>query len=397
MESRRLHRSVMTVMAVLMMYLIITGLGTALVDATDRHQTWSGMGGGPGARLTDFARTAVAVPPPSSLSVGIKRSLEAGAGHDIASVDYRMTGQIPRLQLAESSGERNSELRFYAATGEPMTQRVADGNPFGPMPDYARVREGLKALHKGDAGGLLLQTVELLTGLSLVVMIISGVILYLKLWRARARVGKGAFFWAARESRWRTIHRAVAIVTAVFLLNKAVTGVILGWGEIQIQLAIVHHILPVPYPMPTPMPPFSEARLAGDALQELQVSYDAAKAAAPTQPIVAVQLVQRSGQTKGLVTLGGADPRILVFDPVTGQPAADWASSGVQVGNGYYADWHQVLKRMHRGDIIGTFYGRYIDIFFGFVLLYLVVSGCVMYLQMLAQRRAAGRTGWFWR
>jgi hypothetical protein len=37
----------------------------------------------------------------------------------------------------------------------------------------------------------------------------------------------------------------------------------------------------------------------------------------------------------------------------------------VQRGNGYFADWHQVLKRMHRGDVVGHFGGRYFSIAVG--------------------------------
>jgi preprotein translocase subunit YajC len=40
--------------------------------------------------------------------------------------------------------------------------------------------------------------------------------------------------------------------------------------------------------------------------------------------------------------------------------------------------------------VIGSFKGRYIDITTGFALLYLVVSGGVMYLQIRAQRNRMG-------
>ncbi len=389
----------MTLAALFMIYAVLTGLWLAYTDVTDSHQTWAGMGGGPGAHLNDDAIHARAVPDPASLASGISQALATAGNLPIASVDYRLTsapGNIPRLELAEANGDRDRELRFYAAIGTTMTQQVADSDAFGPMPAYAERREFIKALHKGNQFGLAGQLLGLVTGCALLVMLASGVTLYLRTWAARRKAGKSAFFWQARESRWRSWHRGVAIIAAIFVLNKVVTGTILAWGEIQVQLAL-HHVLPFPYPRPTPLPPYAEERLTGDPLQGLKTSYDAAKAAAPGVPIVAVQLVGRDHLSKGLVTLGGDQPRTLAFDMHTGAPVDDWALRGVQRGNGYFADWHQVLKRMHRGDIIGHFGGRYGDITVGLSLLYLVGSGSVLYVQMLRRRKSVGQSGLFWK
>jgi uncharacterized iron-regulated membrane protein len=55
-----------------------------------------------------------------------------------------------------------------------------------------------------------------------------------------------------------------------------------------------------------------------------------------------------------------------------------------------------MAKRIHRGDVLGL-PGRAIDVLAGFSLLFLAVSGAVMYWDMLARRRRAGRRGWFWK
>jgi uncharacterized iron-regulated membrane protein len=396
MNWRRLHRATMTVAAPLMLYWVMSGLTIAVVDAFDPHQTWAIMGGGPGARLSDDAAHAASVPAPDSLAAGIQKSLAAAGGLDIAAVDYRMTGDVPRLQLSRAQGDRDSELRFYAATGTTMTPTVADGDPFRPRPAWVGQRERIKALHKGDAFGLPGQIAGLLTGIAIIVMTVSGFLVYLLLWKSRRRTGQSSLFWKSRESLWRRLHRFVAVIAVVFVMNKAVTGVILAGAEIQVQLAR-YHVLPFPYPLPTPLPPFSEGRLSGDLLQALQRGYDAALATAHAAPIVAIELVVRDGEAKSLVTLGGTEPRILAFDTLTGKPAQDWATADMQQGNGYFADWHQVLKRMHRGDIIGYFAGRYADVGVGALLLYLVISGIVLYLQMKNRRGSAGKSGLFWR
>jgi uncharacterized iron-regulated membrane protein len=307
-----------------------------------------------------------------------------------------MVGDTPRLELSAADGSRDTELRFYAKTGATMLPLVADSHSLRADPSVAGRRERIKSFHKGDALGLLGQILGLLAGVVLTVMVVSGVTLYLRLLKARRKAGHPGLFWKSRESRWRRFHRSIAIVAAIFLLNKAVTGTILGWGEIQVQLAI-HHLLPFPYPMPTPMPPFSESRLTGDILRGLQTSYDAAQAALPGAPIVAIQLVRRDGKAKGLVTIGGGEPQTLAFDMLSGTPVDDSSRRGVQVGNAYFADWHQILKRMHRGDIIGRFAGRYGDIACGLALLYLVSSGFILYLQMRKIRTRNGQSGLFWR
>lgn len=397
MNARQLHRGTMTVSAFLIVYWVISGLTIAIIDATDQHQAWAILGGGPGARLINNAAAVRSVPAPDIFSIGIAKALSTARNMPIAGVDYRMTGDIPRLELSEANGERDSELRFYAETGEPMSPLVADGDPFRPPPDYTRARERIKSFHKGDAFGLPGQLVGILTGSALIVVTLSGLTVYLRLWQARHRVGHPGLFWKSRESVWRRLHRIVAVVAAVFVLNKAVTGTILAWGEFQTKLAVVYHILTPAYPMPTPLPPFSEDRLSGDLLGALQRGFDAALQAAPSAPIVSIELVRRGGQSKALVTTGGSRPQTLAFDMLSGVPVDDWAIRGTQKGNGYFADWHQILKRMHRGDIVGHFAGRYVDITVGIALLYLVTSGIVLYVQMLRRRTRAGQFGLFWK
>ena len=78
---------------------------------------------------------------------------------------------------------------------------------------------------------------------------------------------------------------------------------------------------------------------------------------------------------KALVTFEGPVPHIIALYPVTGHVVTDWATTGAQIGNGYFTDWYQIVIRMHHGDIIGVYAGRYLDIIASFALLYLAVSG----------------------
>jgi len=378
---RKWHRQIMTVFIFTLTYWVISGLIMALYDATDRTQVWAIEGGGPGARVTDFAMNAQAIPAPNALQAGIDAARVAVGGMAIASVDLRQVGTATRLQFADASGARTRMRRFYADTTAPMSDRVADGDSGAPPPPNVTLRNTIKKWHRGNILGIPGQLVGLTTGLALIGLAVTGVLTYLQLWQPRRRAHKGALFWSGRESLWRRLHRWVAIVAAVFVLNIAVSGVILAVGEIQLNLFLVHHIGTPPYPRPTPMPAVSSGPLTGDLRAMLDTSYRAAQAAAPGAAIAALTLINRDGLVKGLVTLAGANPRVLAFDATSGAPVADWATTGTQAGNGYYADWHQVLKRFHRGDIIGHFAGRYFDLLAGLALLYLVISAGVLYFE----------------
>jgi len=394
---RRWHRWIMTVGIVLLAWWAGSGVVLALYDASDARQVWAIEGGGPGARLTDADATAAAVPEPASLAAGIGTALADAGRMPIASVDLQRAGPLTRLEFATADGDRERMRRYDAATGAPISALEADGDPDRPQPGYVQRRNALKSWHRGNVAGLPGQLLGLAAGITLAALGVTGVLLYLELWRARRRLGRRGLFWTARESRWRRLHRWVSIIAAAFLLNMAITGAVLAYGEIQLALFLRYHIGAPPYPRPSPLPPYSEHALAGDIPAMLETSYRAARAARPAARIVAVDLVVRDGGPKGLVHLGGAAAAVLAFDAVSGAPVTDRATSGRQAGNGYFADWHQVVKRLHRGDIIGHFAGRYVDIAAGLALVYLVASAAVLYWSLLRQRRATGRGALFWR
>ena len=378
---RQWHRRLMTVFICTLGYWAFSGLLMASYDATDDAQVWALEGGGPGARLTDFPAGSAALPDPRTLQSGVAAAVAASGGMAIASVDLRMVGDIPRLQFAEASGERATMRRYYAQSGAPMTELVAEGDPNAPASPQVNRRNAIKSWHKGNVLGLPGQFVGLFTGLGLIALVVTGFATYLAIWKARRRAAKPALFWSGRESRWRRLHRCVALVAAVFVLNIAVTGVILAAAEIKLNMFLWHHIGTPPYPRPGPMPPQSQAALPADPAALLITSFDAARRVHPEMSIADIQLVERDGLAKGIVSFAGTAPLTLAFDASSGAGIHDWMERGLQSGNGYYSDWHQRLKRLHRGDIIGHFSGRYLDLLAGLALLYLLISAAVMYRQ----------------
>lgn len=58
--------------------------------------------------------------------------------------------------------------------------------------------------------------------------------------------------------------------------------------------------------------------------------------------------------------------------------------------------WHQLLKRVHNGSIIGL-PGRLFDLLMGIAICFLAVSGGTMFFDLYNARRRKGRTNPFWR
>lgn len=376
----------MTVFAVLLGYSVVSGLLIARYDVTDVHQGWAAEGEGPSAMTLD----PVAQPlPPLSALPGIRAALTANRFPKLASIRLHEAGGLVRLELAQADGDRSRMKRFDAYTGA----ELAEYFPPSTAPNSPKaVRDTIKSYHVGTRFGIPGQVIGLISGLALITMVVSGGLLNWRLWRARTKVGKPALFWKTPSGLWRQFHRWISVIAAVFILNIALTGSILAAGEIKLHFFLEHHMGTPPYPRPGPMPPISDAALLIAPMSAVESAYKAAGA----EPIRNIEIVRRVELDKALITLG-AVPHIVAIDLASGAPLVAAATSGAQIGNGYFADWHQIVKRMHRGDIIGHFEGRYIDIAAGLSLLYLFLSGLILYIGMLIRRREAGRKGVFWK
>ena len=394
---RTWHRWTMTLALPLLAYWVLSGLWLAFYDATDTRQVWAREGGGPGARIDGDAVDARPLSDSASLAAGLERARAVVGNFEVASVELRSIGGTPVVQLADESGDRARVVRLDASTGlhwdAPVEVDDRDADPDGSI----RQRNSYKSWHRGDIAGLPGQIIGLITGVALLALCTTGLLLYRSLWPRRRAAGKPALLWRGGESAWRRIHRWVSLCSAVFILNIAITGVTLAAAEIQLNVFLHHHIGTPPYPRPTAMPPVSQGALPGDLGAMLKTAFNAARQRSPDAEIAIIRLVVHEGVPKALVTYAGRQPVTVAFDPLRGTPVDDYATSGRQHGQGYFADWHQVVKRMHRGDILGGFSGRYVDIAAGFAIAWLVLSAIAMYVELLRRRVTAGRRGLFWR
>lgn len=181
----------------------------------------------------------------------------------------------------------------------------------------------------------------------------------------------------------RRLHRWVSIVAAFFLLNVSVTGAMLALDEGAVLISGLQRPI---YAYGT----LSDAQLA----QALTATEEAAQRQLPGQRLLSVKLRVYHDIAEGIVWTDEFTPFAYVFDARSGAmltPNSEHLSK-------FFMPWHmhQLVKRMHRGDILGLS-GRWMGLLTGLSLLFLAISGIVMYFDLLGNRRGRGHRELFWR
>lgn len=182
----------------------------------------------------------------------------------------------------------------------------------------------------------------------------------------------------------RRVHRWVSIVAAVFLLNQSITGMLLAWENVsdQFRHGVVHGQDAVG---------FTDA----DVAHWMHEAYAQARQAVPDAPIIGLSVMKSDGEPFAPVFVGGEQAGAIAF--LLPRHRYVFGAAGSATPGNARIDGHSLLKRIHRGDVIGSYSGRFITIAAGLCLLWLVVSGIYMYLDMLRKRRQLGRTAFFWK
>jgi uncharacterized iron-regulated membrane protein len=306
-------------------------------------------------------------------------------------VELRMADGAPVGQVGFG---RNDELRFDASSG------AALGKP-PPAPNDQKIltpspRNVIKRLHRmtflTDRVLWMLMTVAV----ALMALMVTGLVFYFRLWRARQRIGRANPFWTT-GGWWRWLHRSVSIVSALFLTFMAVTGVWLSIDSLSYgYYGQSHRVV-------SPSGGALRARdrdvsspLVDDALGGmLKMTLTAYQSAVPGVPPRVVRLRYYGGMSQGVVISGEHIARQLVFDTATGRQVS--MTEPGYPPTGYTFGWNaqQMMKSAHRGDYFGVT-GQFMTLFSGLAMAYLSVSGIVMYWNMWRRRRAQGRAGLFW-
>jgi uncharacterized iron-regulated membrane protein len=200
----------MTVAAVFVVYVATTGVIIQLIDmkALYTHAPPSdptmqsireGIMGPPGFQVIGTADyTAARLPEKVDLSklfeVVRKAATAAAPSEPLKWIELRMDGNTP-VGVVAMAGPNARRLKFSALTGESMGGATVE-SPFamfarGPSSPHDLV----KGLHRGDFIGHTGAVISLLVSLMLMVMVISGLVVYFKMLGSRQKSGRSGWFW----------------------------------------------------------------------------------------------------------------------------------------------------------------------------------------------------------
>ena len=127
----------------------------------------------------------------------------------------------------------------------------------------------------------------------------------------------------------------------------------------------------------------------------LHVTIAALQLDLPKTPIKVIRLRYFGGMPQGVVVTGGDTTKQVVFNAQTGKAVSESEPGYPPAYFPFGWQAHQIAKDVHRGGIIGL-PGRFMDLFAGLSLIYLSISGGVMYFNLWRARRRGGRTAMFW-
>ena len=299
-------------------------------------------------------------------------------------VEMRMAGADPVGRVR--SGKQL--LRFDFATGQ---SRIDPIQHYDQRPHSTR--NTLKWLHRMTTFGDWALWINPIVGIALGVFVVTGVVMYWQLLSARKRIKRPQWFWVA-GGWWRTLHRWVSIVAAVFILAIALSGTWLAVESLVFGFYLADH-LPKPGQPAVAEPsvtPLQDTQLPG----MLTTTLGSYKSSLADQPLKVLRLRIYGGMPQGVIVSGsGDDTQQTVFNALTGRRVGLTEPGYPPTGFPFGWQAHQIAKQIHRGSYIGLS-GRWMDLFGGVAMIYLSLSGAVMYFDLWNRRRRSGRRALLW-
>jgi hypothetical protein len=202
----------------------------------------------------------------------------------------------------------------------------------------------------------------------------------------------------------RRLHRWLSIAAAVLVLYVAVTGLMMAVDNVYGSVYLAVHGQSFPAGVSGPPAGLEELLAAGrgsvadaDMPSMLRATLAAArKSDSSAPPPRVIRLRNYAGMRQGVIVTGDEPARQLVFDTGSGRQAGLYESGYPKTPFPFQWGTHETWKRLHRGDVFGLT-GRWIDLLSGLAILFLAVSGSMMYLQVYRARKRTGRRSLFWR
>lgn len=257
----------------------------------------------------------------------------------------------------------------------------------------ASTRNTVKHLHRMTTFGDWALWINPIVGIALGVFVATGVVMYWRLLAARRRIKRPQWFWVA-GGWWRTAHRWFSIAASFFILVIAVSGTWLAVESLIFGFYLSSH-RPLPgQPMVqiSGVTPLAESQIPA----MLAAALRGYRASLAEQPLKVLRLRVFGGMSQGILVCGiGDNTQQVVLNTTNGQRARLTEPGYPPTGFPFGWQAHQIAKQVHRGSYFGMS-GRWMDLIGGLALIYLSISGVVMYVEMWNRRRKSGRNGLIW-
>ena len=240
---------------------------------------------------------------------------------------------------------------FSALTG--AAARAPAVPPNGEPRSPPALRAELKSFHRLQWFGDKNLWINASIGVALFGQICTGLILYFKLLRDRARLERSGLFWLA-GGWWRSIHRGVAIVASVFLMVVAITGV---WLSIDsLCLGLYNAKLAATPGSGGPFAgiradvsaPLSDAELPS----MMHTTLAAYQRLVPGASVKILRLRYFAGMPQGVIVGGGEDTDQFVFNASTGSRASEYEADYPLTGFPLGWQIHETIKKITEGIIL---------------------------------------------
>jgi len=313
-------------------------------------------------------------------------------------VELRMIGTTPVGQVGLGKGH----ARYDAVTGamlERTNEDIIEGNPRGST------RNVFKSLHRMTTFGDRALYINVFVSLGLAGLIVTGLWIYAKLWLGRRKLKRNDLFWKGGGT-WRVLHRWISLVAAALLVVVTLSGAWLAVESLGLAINMAAVMKASGNHGPGPGGPKGPMRMAprdySSPLADAEIpgmlgaTLTGLRRDAPNDPVKVIRLRYYAHYAQGVVVTGGDNSQQLVYNAKTGVRMTETEPGYPKVLFPFGWQAHQWAKSVHRGDIIGM-PGRWMDLLAGLSLIYLSLSGIVMYWQMWRKRAATGRKGLLWK
>ncbi len=189
---RALHRTVSLFAAVWLVVVTLSGAWLAveslgLAINMHRHPPGPRKAPPPPTPLTDAEF-------PAMLKATLAAANRDAPGEAVKVLRLRHYGPYAQGVVVTAGEENSRQLVYNTANGEGLSESEP-GYPPVPFPFGWQAHQTAKSIHRGDWFGMTGRWADLLAGLAMAYLSLSGIVMYVTMWRKRADGGRKALFW----------------------------------------------------------------------------------------------------------------------------------------------------------------------------------------------------------